>query len=79
MVAVRIRAEGQSRRSLVGLSFPSPLWGEGRVSGESSNGDSGHQLTGMTRNENHEKLIRFVRVTRYSHFNNMISRYISRY
>ena len=70
MVAVRIRAEGQSRRPRVGLSFPSPHWGEGRVrGGDASNGDSGHQPTGMTRDENHEKLIRFVRVTRYNHFN----------
>ena len=57
MVAVRIRAEGQSRRPLVGLSIPSPHWGEGKVSGESLKGNSDHQLTGMTRNENHEKLI----------------------
>ena len=57
MVAVRIRAEGQSHRPLVGLSIPSPHWGDGKVSGESLKGNSDHQLIGMMRNENHEKLI----------------------
>jgi hypothetical protein len=77
MVAVRFRTEGQSRRPLVGLSFPSPHWG--RVRGESSNGDFGHQLTGMTGNENREKLIRFGRVKRNNPFNNIISRHVLRH
>ena len=65
MVEIRVSAKSPNRRSPIGVSFPSPLWGEGWVRGESSNGDSDHALVGMTMMVNCERLfIRSVSIAR---------------